>query len=144
MRFMTLGADTFHVEADLIAGAPTVVCIHPLGADLRVFDELAALLLRASVGVLRYDLRGHGLSELGAPPKLPDDHAADLSAILDIAGVERAVVCGVSIGGVIAQAFYRRRPEAVERLVLVATGAKIGTRESWDQRIAAARANVAP
>ena len=140
MRFLTIGDATFHVEADLVEGAPTVVCIHPLAADLRVFDALAARLGGAGVGCLRYDLRGHGLSDLGEPPRLPDDHAADLSALLDLAGVERATICGVSIGGVVAQAFYRRRPDIVERLALVSTGAKIGAPEAWDQRIAAARA----
>jgi 3-oxoadipate enol-lactonase len=139
MRFLTMGGDTFHVEADLIEGAPTVVCIHPLGADLRVFDELAVRLAKARIGCLRYDLRGHGLSDLGKAPGIADDHAADLAGLMQLAGIRRATICGVSVGGLIAQALYRLRPDLVERLLLASTGAKIGTPEAWNQRIAAAR-----
>ena len=44
---------------------------------------------------------------------------------------------GMSIGGVIAQELYRQRPDLVAALVLCDTAAKIGTDESWDERIAA-------
>jgi 3-oxoadipate enol-lactonase len=140
MRALILDGDTFHVEADLIEGAPTIVCIHPLGADLRVFDEVAARLRSANIGCLRYDLRGHGLSDLGRAPRVADDHAADLAGLMEHVGVHRATICGVSVGGLVALAFYRRRPDLVERLVLCSTGAKIGTAESWNQRIDGARA----
>jgi 3-oxoadipate enol-lactonase len=139
MRFLTLGRDTFHVEADLIEGAPTVVCIHPLGAGLSVFDEVAARLAAAGVGCLRYDLRGHGFSDLGEAPRTADDHAADLANLMELAGVTRATICGVSVGGLVAQALYRARPDLVDRLLLACTGAKIGTAESWNQRMEAAR-----
>lgn len=140
MRFLTLGGDTFHVEADLVKGAPVVVCIHPLGADLGVFDEVAPRLAKTGLGVFRYDLRGHGLSDLGQPPRTADDHAADLAGLLDIAGIARATICGVSVGGLVALALYRFRPDLVERPLLACTGAKIGAAEAWNQRIAAARA----
>ena len=64
------------------------------------------------------------------------DYARDLAALLDSAGVGRATIVGLSIGGLIAQEFYRQRPERVAALVLCDTAAKIGTDESWDQRIA--------
>jgi len=136
MRFLTLGDETFHVEADL-AGASTVVFIHALGADLRIFDECAALLARQNIGCFRYDLRGHGLSDLGRPPAHIDDHSADLAALMDAAGVTKATICGVSVGGMVALGLWPRRPDLVERLALCCTGAKIGTAEAWNQRIAA-------
>src|ERR1700729_1584762 len=64
------------------------------------------------------------------------DYARCLIGLLDSVGVGRATVVGLSIGGVIAQEFYRLRPERVAALVLCDTAAKIGTDESWDQRIA--------
>jgi len=114
MQHLALGADTFYIKSHLIAEAPTVVFIHALGADLR----------------------GHGLSDLGRAPKHIDDHAADLAALLDAVGVRRATICGVSVGGMIALGLWRRRPDLVERLMLCCTGAKIGTTEAWNQRIA--------
>ena len=42
------------------------------------------------------------------------DYADDLAALLKSVGVGRATIIGLSIGGVIAQEFYRRRPERVD------------------------------
>jgi len=136
MQFLTLGGDTFHIKSHLIADAPVVIFIHALGADLRIFDAVSRALVDENVGNLRYDLRGHGLSDLGRPPRHIDDHADDLAALMDAAGVTRATICGVSVGGMIALGLWRRRPDLVERLVLCCTGARIGTTEAWNQRIA--------
>ena len=46
------------------------------------------------------------------------------------------LIVGLSIGGLIAQEFYRHHPDRVAALVLCDTAAKIGTDEVWDQRIA--------
>jgi 3-oxoadipate enol-lactonase len=64
------------------------------------------------------------------------DYAGDLMGLLDSVGAGRATIVGLSIGGVIAQQFYRQRPDRAAALVLCDTAAKIGTDESWDQRIA--------
>jgi 3-oxoadipate enol-lactonase len=51
--------------------------------------------------------------------------------------IERAVVCGLSVGGLIAQGLAACRPELVAGLILCDTAHKIGTAEMWGQRIAA-------
>ena len=56
---------------------------------------------------------------------------------MEAMGVERAPICGVSVGGAIALGLYRRLPHRATHLVLNNTGAKIGTAESWNARIAA-------
>jgi 3-oxoadipate enol-lactonase len=92
---------------------------------------------------VRYDKRGHGLSELPAGPALMADYATDLSALLDLLSVSGAVIVGLSIGGMIAQELYRLRPDLVAALALCDTAAKIGTDEFWRQRIdAVARGGV--
>ncbi|WP_139812187.1 alpha/beta fold hydrolase, partial [Ensifer aridi] len=55
--------------------------------------------------------------------------------------VKRAIVCGLSVGGLIAQSLYQRRPDLVRALVLCDTAHKIGTAEMWDARIAAIKAH---
>ncbi|MGO9743306.1 MAG: 3-oxoadipate enol-lactonase [Roseiarcus sp.] len=137
MQYVTLGDTTMHVEAAPRDGGPTVVFINSLGSDLRIWDDVAAALGAAGVGALRYDLRGHGLSDLGTPPKTLMDHAADLAGILDAVGLARATICAVSVGGAIALGLADAYPERIERLVLCCTGAKMGTEEAWNQRIAA-------
>jgi 3-oxoadipate enol-lactonase len=88
-----------------------------------------------------FDKRGHGLSELGSSPHRIETHASDLVALLDYLEVGSAIICGLSIGGLIAQAVYGMRPELVKALILCDTAARIGTATSWNQRIAAIREN---
>jgi len=59
----------------------------------------------------------------GVAPLTMERHADDLAALLDHLGVERAVVCGLSMGGYIALAFWRRHRERVRALVLCDTRA---------------------
>jgi 3-oxoadipate enol-lactonase/4-carboxymuconolactone decarboxylase len=137
MQSVRVGEATLHVDNSASPGRPTVVYINSLGSDLRIWDGVVEALQRQEIGALRYDLRGHGLSDLGTPPKLIDDHVDDLAALMDQLGIERAPICGISVGGVIALGLSQRRPEKVESLILCCTGAKIGTIESWNQRIGA-------
>jgi 3-oxoadipate enol-lactonase len=58
----------------------------------------------------------------------------------DALGVPPATIVGLSIGGLIAQELYRRRPELFSGLVLSDTAARIGDDASWDARIAAIEA----
>ena len=136
MRYIRVGDATLHVEIEGPADRPKVVFINSLGSDLRIWDDVVAALGRAQIGALRYDLRGHGLSDLGSPPRLIEDHVSDLAAVMDQSGVARSTICGVSVGGEIALGLSQRCPEKVARLILCCTGAKIGTVESWDERIA--------
>ena len=138
MNCAKIGDAWLHVESQLRPNGRNVVYINSLGSDLRIWDGVVDRLAEAGFGAFRYDFRGHGLSDLGTPPKRIADHAADLAALLDAFGVARAAVCGVSVGGVIALALAQARPERVERLALCCTAAKIGTDEIWNARIATA------
>ena len=84
--------------------------------------ELAALPGAQAWPVLAPDLRGFG-GEPAAPPHSIDRYADDLIALLDARGVERAVVCGLSMGGYVALAMWRRHPARVRALVLADTRA---------------------
>ena len=117
-----------------------IVFIHALGGDLDLWDNVATP-LAAQRRVFRYDLRGHGLSDCGPPECTVEDHARDLGQLLEKLAVIQAVIVGVSVGGLIAQAFARLFPDRVSRLVLCATGARLGSRESWSERIAQVRAD---
>ncbi len=105
-----------------------------LGSDLRIWDDVAARLV-SNFRVIRYDKRGHGLSEASLPPYSASDLADDVIALLDELKIERAVMCGISVGGAIAQAVALNYPQRVRGLVLCDTGARIGTAEAWRQRI---------
>ena len=107
---------------------------NPLGGTHQIWDrQLAAL--EPHFRVIRYDTRGHGASDAPAGDYTLERLGRDVIALLDTLEIERAHVCGVSLGGLTAQWLGAHRPERVQRLVLANTGARIGTVESWTERI---------
>ncbi len=138
MRFADLGDRVLHYALEGAETGPPLVLIHSLGYDLRSWDGVVPT-LAARYAVLRYDLRGHGLSE--APPGLYTmrDHTADLELLLQELDLPKAVVCGISIGGMVAMDFAAQHPGAAAALILLDTGARIGTAEVWEERIEAVR-----
>lgn len=135
MKFVKANGLVIHYSDEGRRDGPAIVFINSLGCDLRIWSGIAEI-LAPEFRIVAYDKRGHGLSESGPDASDMADYARDLSALLDILGVGRATIVGLSIGGVIAQELYRQRPELFAALALCDTAAKIGTDESWDQRMA--------
>lgn len=114
--------------------APAVVFANSLGTDLRIWDGVLDL-LGDRIQSLCYDKRGHGLSDAPPPPYTLDDHVGDLAGLLEHEGIHKAVICGVSVGGMIALGLAARTPEAVRALILCDTAHKIGSDALWNERI---------
>ena len=134
MAFLTTGCFVQYYRVDGPADKPAVLFANSLGSDLRIWDGVAAR-LAPRFRVIRYDLRGHGLSEAPAPPYSAADLASDVAGLLDALEIRDAIICGVSVGGLIAQAVALNHAERVRGLVLSDTGARIGSTEAWQQRI---------
>jgi 3-oxoadipate enol-lactonase len=90
--------------------------------------------------MLRYDKRGHGLSQATPAPYAMDDHVGDLIGLLDHLKLDSVVVCGLSVGGLIAQGLAARQPDRMRAMILMDTAAKIGTADMWNERMAAIEA----
>ena len=116
-------------------GAP-VVFSNSLGTDLRLWDKVIARLPKTGLKYIRYDTRGHGLSDAPPPPYGMGTLVRDAERLMDHLGVKDAVFVGLSIGGMIAQGLAAKRLDLVRALVLSNTAARIATREIWAQRIA--------
>jgi 3-oxoadipate enol-lactonase/4-carboxymuconolactone decarboxylase len=114
--------------------SPALLFIHAVGTSLRIWDGVVDALSFAGP-VLRYDLRGHGLSEVGDTPYEVARLARDALDLLDQLGIGSAVVCGLSVGGLVAQELALAAPSRVRALVLCATAARIGTVDGWQTRI---------
>lgn len=115
-------------------GAPVLVMSNSLGTTLEMWDpQMPALLERYRV--LRYDTRGHGGSSVPAEPFGMAELAADVLAVMDDAGVERADFCGLSMGGMTGIWLARHHPERFGRFVLANTAALIGPASVWNTRI---------
>jgi 3-oxoadipate enol-lactonase len=129
---------TLHVRESGRADGPVLVLVNSLGSDYRIWDGMLPSLERR-FRIVRYDKRGHGLSDTPPGPYTIEGLADDLAGLLDGLGIDRAVVAGISIGGMIAQSLAAARPDRVKALVLLDTGHKIGTAESWEERMGAIR-----
>lgn len=127
LHFQTIGAPE---------GRPALVFSNSLGTDFRIWRDVIVR-LAGEFTILTYDTRGHGLSDLGDTPYSIADHAADLAAIMEHSGLSNAYVCGLSVGGLIAQELQAIRPDLVKALIFCGTAAKIGDAQSWDARIGA-------
>ncbi|GGE15385.1 3-oxoadipate enol-lactonase [Gemmobacter megaterium] len=120
------------------AGAP-VVFANSLGTDLRLWDKVIPLLPQG-YRYIRYDMRGHGLSDCPPGPYAMGALVRDAERLLDALSVKACVFVGLSIGGMIAQGLAVKRLDLVRAMVISNTAAKIGTAEMWQARISAARA----
>lgn len=139
MAFAESADLTMYYRAAGPPDAPRVVFLNSLGTDCRIWDDLI-LELGGRIRSLRYDERGQGLTQSPAGPYTIMDHADDLAGLLDSLRWGPAVLCGLSIGGMIAMAAAVRRPDLVQGLVLADTADLIGPREFWDTRISQVRA----
>jgi 3-oxoadipate enol-lactonase/4-carboxymuconolactone decarboxylase len=137
--FVDLDGLTVHVRIDGDAGRPPLVLLHSLGTCLEVWDAQAEALAR-EFRVIRPDLRGHGLTGLGAGDAGIEDMARDVLGVLDALGVDQAHLGGLSIGGLVAQALALAAPARVLSLMLCDTAMVFPPAQMWRDRAALARA----
>jgi 3-oxoadipate enol-lactonase len=141
MNFLKTATAVIHYRTvGLETGLPVIAFANSLGTDLRIWDDVIARLGDKFAFVL-HDKRGHGLSDLGSTPYSMDDHVDDMVAVLDHLQLKNVTICGLSVGGLIAQGLYAKRPDLVKALVLSNTAYKIGSDEMWNTRINAIMAN---
>ncbi|HWT04161.1 MAG TPA: alpha/beta fold hydrolase, partial [Xanthomonadales bacterium] len=140
MPFARAAGLVMHYAVDGSPDAPVVMLANSLGTSFHMWDAQVAELARLH-RVVRYDMRGHGLTDTTPSG---DAHAAtiaqladDAVALLDALGIERVSFVGLSIGGMVGQRVAAEYPERVESLVLCATGSRIGTAAGWNERIEA-------
>lgn len=101
------------------SGTPLVL-IHGYPLSRRMWDPQVQG-LSANARVIAIDLRGHGESQAPFWLTTVDTYADDVRGLLDHLGIDRAVICGFSMGGYVAFAFLRRYPERVRALILADT-----------------------
>lgn len=134
MDVVTLDDVALHYRLDGPSTAPALVFANSLGTDFRIWDPVMPF-LPAGLRVVRYDKRGHGLSDLPAGDWGMAEHVADAAGLMDHLGIRGAVFCGLSVGGMIAQGIAAERPDLVRAVILCDTGARLGAPEMWDERI---------
>jgi pimeloyl-ACP methyl ester carboxylesterase len=104
-----------------VGGAVSVVLLHGwmATADVNFFAVYRELGGRRPF--VAPDLRGHGRSMISGTPMTLADAADDVVALLDALGHRRALVCGYSMGGAVAQQLAVRHPDRIAGMVLSGT-----------------------
>ena len=119
---------------------PVLALANSLGSNLHMWDKALPSLERAT-RVLRFDTRGHGRSNVPSGPYSMEQLGNDLLFLLDYLRIRRVDLCGISLGGLVAMWAGIHAPDRLGKMILANTAACIGTRESWEQRIAMVRSS---
>jgi 3-oxoadipate enol-lactonase len=144
MALTRINGASFHYRLDGPADAPVVVLSDSLGTNLAMWDAQIPALAQ-KFRVLRYDSRGHGLTEVTPGPYRIAGLAQDVVGLLDALEVRAAHYCGISVSGLIGQWLGINAPHRFKTLTLCNTAARIGTTDGWNTRIAAVKqSGIAP
>jgi 3-oxoadipate enol-lactonase len=128
------GSVDIHYEVQGRTEAPALLLLHSLGVDLGMWDPQMPGFLRHH-RVIRYDVRGHGRSGVGAGECSIEILAQDAMAVLNAAQIVKAHWCGLSLGGMTAMWAAAHRPERVMRLALCNTTAHLPPAALWHSRM---------
>ncbi len=121
---------------------PVVLMLHGFPFDRSMWRGQVEK-LSEDFRVIAPDLRGHGETPPTREPSTMEELAEDLAALLDELNVPRAVVCGLSMGGYVALAFYRAHPSRVRALALADTRPNADTEDARRTREETARRALA-
>lgn len=103
------------------AGERAVLLVMGLGGRAADWGDDFVAKLASRYRVVRFDNRGTGASSKPKTTWTTRDMVDDAAHVLDAAGIDRAHVIGISMGGVISQLFALTHPERVDHLVLIST-----------------------
>ena len=108
-----------HLHVDVDGDGPPILLVHAGIVDLRSWDPLVPYLVDAGYRVARYDIRGYGQS---TTDDIEFSNRADLRAVLDGLGVDRAVLVGNSRGAMISLDTILETPERAAAFAWVGGG----------------------
>jgi pimeloyl-ACP methyl ester carboxylesterase len=130
--------DGVKLHYEVHGSGPALILTHGYSLTSAMWEGQSEALSKGHKLVL-WDMRGHGRSDY------PDDPAAygealtvaDIAALLDAVGADKAIVGGLSLGGYMSLAFYRAHPARVRALLIIDTGPgfkKDDARDAWNRR----------
>jgi 3-oxoadipate enol-lactonase len=122
------------------AGAPPLLLTSSLGSTRELLWSRQVPAFTREFRVIRYDPRGHGESSVPSGEYTLDQLGRDAVAVLDAVGAASAHVCGISMGGITAMWLGVHAANRVKSLVVANTAARIGSLQSWSDRLALVRA----
>lgn len=120
------------------AAKPALIFSNSLGTNFKMWQAQIDF-FQQDFFVICYDTRGHGASSAPQGPYSIDQLGQDVVNLLDHLNIEKAALCGISMGGLTGQWLAIHRPERFNQVVVCNTAAKIGQEQAWNDRAALVR-----
>ncbi len=118
--------------------AKPIILIHAFPLSHEMWKSQIEV-LKHRFRVIAYDIRGQGESEAGDGQYTMEFFVDDLIGLMDHLKIERAILCGLSMGGYISLRTVERNPERVQALILCDTKAEADSNEAKLKRAASIR-----
>lgn len=138
MKAVINGSEVYYEDVGNPA-ALAIVLIHGFPFSHEMWRPQLTI-LESRFRAVAYDLRGHGKSGVGDGQYTLEFFVDDLIGLLDHLKIEKAVLCGLSMGGYIALRAVERNPERIRGLILADTQAKADSNETKLRRGASIKA----
>ncbi|MCC7487486.1 MAG: 3-oxoadipate enol-lactonase [Burkholderiales bacterium] len=137
---MKLKTNGVELNYEIEGSGPWLTMSHSLACDLHMWDPQMAG-LTGGFRVLRFDTRGHGASSAPKGDYTLEDLADDVKGLLDGLGIRQTHWAGLSMGGMIGQAFALRYPGVFQSMVLADTTSRLppDAGKMWVDRVRIAR-----
>lgn len=114
--------------------APVIIFIHGFPFNKSSWDKQMDA-LKEDFRVIAYDVRGHGNSEAGLGDFFIELFVKDLFSLMDKLNINKATLCGLSMGGYIALSAIEKCPERIESLILSDTQCVADSAEAKEKRL---------
>ena len=130
----------FNCQIDGGSNAPWLIFSNSLATNLSMWDEQARALGKY-FKVLRYDQRGHGMSEAPEGRYAFATLLADVIALMNVLAIRRAHFCGLSLGGATALGLAQQHPDRIDRAIVCDSPCMStpASAKQWEERMAAAK-----
>ena len=137
---MKVKSNGVEIHYEIEGDGPWLTMSHSLACDLHMWDPQMPVLVKR-FKVLRFDTRGHGQSSAPAGDYTLEQLADDVKGLLDHLKITRTHWAGVSMGGMIGQAFALKYPGVFQSMVLADTTSRRPPEAAkmWGDRVATAR-----
>jgi len=115
-------------------GDPVLIFIHGFPFNKSMWNKQTEA-LKENYRVIAYDVRGHGNSDAGTEDFSIDLFAEDLLNLMDALKIDKAMLCGLSMGGYIALNAVENYPDRFDALILSDTTCTADTPEAKEKRM---------
>jgi 3-oxoadipate enol-lactonase/4-carboxymuconolactone decarboxylase len=134
MPFVTVEKTRLYYRVEGKPDSPALILSHSIGADHGMWMQQVEA-LSPYFRIVRYDVRGHGASDVPQGEYSIEQLGRDVLAIADALSIAKFAFCGLSLGGAIAQWVAIHAPDRLTHLVLANTSPQFGPRSNWETRM---------